>query len=70
MDLQGHVEDSDYVRLQLDEDCVIVYNKRFNLYCRFRCMEPYGPKPCMGIHMTVVREGEIKVGDPVYAVRK
>lgn len=36
----------------------------------FRCMPPYGPKPCMGIYTAVDLEGEIKVGDPVYAVRK
>ena len=33
-------------------------------------MEPYGPKPCMGVHMAVVKEGEIKVGDPVNVIRK
>lgn len=37
---------------------------------KFRCMEPYGPKPCMGIHTVVETEGEIKVGDPVYVIRK
>lgn len=37
---------------------------------RFRCMDPYGPKPVMGVHMSVEMEGEIKVGDPVFVVRK
>ncbi|KAL4238383.1 hypothetical protein ACF0H5_003092 [Mactra antiquata] len=37
---------------------------------KFRCMEPYGPKPCMGIYTVVVTEGDINVGDPVYVVRK
>ena len=33
-------------------------------------MDPYGPKPVMGVHMSVEMEGEIKVGDPVFVVRK
>jgi hypothetical protein len=33
-------------------------------------MDPYGPKPCMGIHTVVETEGDINVGDPVYVVRK
>lgn len=40
-------------------------------FSRFRCMEPYGPyKPVMGVHTAVETEGEIKVGDPVYVIRK
>ncbi|XP_045160180.2 mitochondrial amidoxime-reducing component 1-like [Mercenaria mercenaria] len=38
---------------------------------KFRCMEPYGSfKPVMGIHTAVEAEGEIKIGDPVYVIRK
>ncbi|XP_045160089.1 mitochondrial amidoxime-reducing component 1-like [Mercenaria mercenaria] len=37
---------------------------------KFRCMDPYGPKPCMGIHTCVETEGDIQVGDPVYVIRK
>ncbi|XP_060601564.1 mitochondrial amidoxime-reducing component 1-like [Ruditapes philippinarum] len=38
---------------------------------KFRCMEPYGPfKPVMGIHTAVETEGDIKIGDPVYVVKK
>lgn len=38
---------------------------------KFRCMEPYGPlKPVMGIHTAVETEGKVKVGDPVYVIRK
>ena len=34
-------------------------------------MEPYGPNsPLMGIHTAVETEGDIKIGDPVYIVRK
>lgn len=37
---------------------------------KFRCMDPYGPKPCLGIYTVLVQEGKIKVGDPVYVVRQ
>ena len=40
------------------------------IYCRFRCMDPYGSKPIMGVHMAIDQEGKVKVGDPVYVVRK
>ena len=33
-------------------------------------MDPYGPKPVMGVHMAVEQEGKVKIGDPVYVVRK
>ena len=41
------------------------------MHFRFRCMEPYGhTKPVMGVYMAVENEGSVKVGDPVYVVRK
>ncbi|KAL3874897.1 hypothetical protein ACJMK2_037851 [Sinanodonta woodiana] len=33
----------------------------------YRCREPYGPKPCLGIDLAIEVEGIIKVGDPVFA---
>lgn len=38
---------------------------------RFRCREPYGRyKPAFGVYMAVENGGKIKVGDPVYVVKK
>lgn len=37
---------------------------------QFRCMEPYGAKPCFGIHTSVDVEGPVRIGDLVYVVRK
>ncbi|KAL4238414.1 hypothetical protein ACF0H5_003122 [Mactra antiquata] len=38
---------------------------------RFRCMEAYGPtKPVMGIQTSFENGGVIKLGDPVYVIRK
>ncbi|XP_052768669.1 mitochondrial amidoxime-reducing component 1-like [Mya arenaria] len=37
---------------------------------KYRCMPPYGPKPCMGIHTVVLKPGHIRLGDPVYVLRR
>lgn len=36
----------------------------------FRCFAPFGTSPLFGIHATVDNAGVVKVGDPVYALRK
>ncbi|KAH3711722.1 mitochondrial amidoxime-reducing component 1-like [Dreissena polymorpha] len=36
----------------------------------YRLMDPYGPKPVMGIHTVTKTPGYIRVGDPVYVVKK
>ena len=35
-----------------------------------RCFPEYGTSPLFGVNATVDSEGLVRVGDPVYAIRK